>query len=593
MKEIITIQCGSSANYVGAHFWNLLDAAYALRDTTDDASVMFRSSSSGASTAWHPRVVAVDSKGGFGALTAQGFVTSDSERGAAAASLWGGGIEVIEQDAIGMHAFTRHLLARDGGDDDGDAACESQGDEDDDSDSDSSQRKSAQKKFSALQQQMLHAGGSDAGASQSEPPLDAVNMDELSAGLLDDSVRYWSDFQQSVFHERSYCPLHIDHGHNGCSYFGGPGIISSNREQLERIEDSIRWYAEECDGLQGFHFMMDLQTAFGGIACSLLESIDHEYPRRPVLAASMSLHSPPPPSERSQLEAEEHGLEEEEKEECDHLSAALVTAHIASLRMLHVPFSDRCFLPASRPAAFEWNMEPTSLFRNSAVIASAFDVLTSPQRGAATQTFPSPLLAQIVADLQMPYSQPVAFADVQYTSIDAPLHSRIGPLSQRVFDPIDLSPAAYRLPRGFDSDWEGGEQMSAMVSMRGLFPRDLMPVGGVAVTRDTVNHWLLDSMCCDGYHVPRSYNCLQPLCVPAAFPRRLLPASAPGETFGCIARASCGSASTSWIRSYGWLLSGRVMSAVDNARLRQSGMMKDDVQELGENLLAASDRCYD
>jgi hypothetical protein len=65
--------------------------------------------------------------------------------------------------------------------------------------------------------------------------------------------------------------------------------------------------------------------------------------------------------------------------------------------------------------------------------------------------------------------------------------------------------------------------MSAMVSMRGLMPRDLVPVGGVAVTRDTVNHWLLDSMCCDGYHVPRSYNCLQPLCVPAAFPRLLLP----------------------------------------------------------------------
>ena len=170
--------------------------------------------------------------------------------------------------------------------------------------------------------------------------------------------------------------------------------------------------------------------------------------------------------------------------------------------------------------------------------------------------------------------------------------------------------------------------MSAMVSMRGLIPRDLMPVGGVAVTRDTVNHWLLDSMCCDGYHVPRAYNCLQPLCVPAAFPRHILPgalkllhkarhilihyltfaagftlhfvvclmlvpASAPGSTFGCIARASCGSASTSWIRSYGWLLSGRVMSAVDNARMRQGGMMKDDVQELGESLLAASDRCYD
>jgi hypothetical protein len=26
MKEILTIQCGSAANYVGTHFWNLLDA---------------------------------------------------------------------------------------------------------------------------------------------------------------------------------------------------------------------------------------------------------------------------------------------------------------------------------------------------------------------------------------------------------------------------------------------------------------------------------------------------------------------------------------------------------------------------------------
>lgn len=41
------------------------------------------------------------------------------------------------------------------------------------------------------------------------------------------------------------------------------------------------------------------------------------------------------------------------------------------------------------------------------------------------------------------------------------------------------------------------------------------------------------------------------------------------------------------------MLSGRVMTAIDSARLRQGRMMKDDVQELGENLLAASDRCYD
>ena len=147
---------------------------------------------------------------------------------------------------------------------------------------------------------------------------------------------------------------------------------------------------------------------------------------------------------------------------------------------LAITRSDRCFLPSSRPSGFEWGLDPPSLFRslvieltthlasaglicapilitpqrhdrlilcsrcrNSAVIASAFDVLTSPQvrsrfiplllhplssanvvdptwrchffsahppssalmilwqRGAATQTHPSPLLAQIVADLQV------------------------------------------------------------------------------------------------------------------------------------------------------------------------------------------------
>lgn len=249
MKEIITIQCGSAANYVGSHFWNILDAScaplqmhycafldvppcsYALQDTTDDASVMFRASSSGASTGWHPRVVAIDSKAGFGAMTAQGFIVSDSgdaadmacarlnalndrvaARGAAAASLWGGGIEVIEQESVGLHAFTRHMLTchgeddgcdgasdgwgskRDDDDDDADHADHDDGDDDDDGSS--SQRKSAKKKFAALQQQML--GGSESVASSAHAPsqVDAVNMEELNGGLLDESVRYWTDFQQ-------------------------------------------------------------------------------------------------------------------------------------------------------------------------------------------------------------------------------------------------------------------------------------------------------------------------------------------------------------------------------------------------------------
>ncbi len=129
-------------------------------------------------------------------------------RSAAAASLWGGGIEVIEQEAIGMHAFTRHMMTChsedddcDGGDGDGDGDDDDDGDDgdgDSDGDGDGSQRKSAKKKFAALQQQMLGArdGGANAAQQQPQRQVDAVNMEELNGGLLDESVRYWTDFQQ-------------------------------------------------------------------------------------------------------------------------------------------------------------------------------------------------------------------------------------------------------------------------------------------------------------------------------------------------------------------------------------------------------------
>jgi hypothetical protein len=204
-----------------------------------------------------------------------------------------------------MHAFTRHMLASQGGDDEDDVSV---GDEDDydraskrrdaeddgdDSDGDGSQRKSAQKKFAALQQQMLRSGASDAGPSQPEPKahIAAVNMDELTGGLLDGSVRYWSDFQQVVrcslramlaaatagccrrralvsphaerippafllpFEHRSWAQqqqllrrfrhgVQLTHTHctirRACSPYAPPGIASSNRQQLEQVEDSVR-----------------------------------------------------------------------------------------------------------------------------------------------------------------------------------------------------------------------------------------------------------------------------------------------------------------------------------------------------------------
>jgi hypothetical protein len=50
MKEVVTIQCGHYANYVGTHFWNMQDdvvSFYAkhegLADPTVDSNILYRS----------------------------------------------------------------------------------------------------------------------------------------------------------------------------------------------------------------------------------------------------------------------------------------------------------------------------------------------------------------------------------------------------------------------------------------------------------------------------------------------------------------------------------------------------------------------
>ena len=50
--------------------------------------------------------------------------------------------------------------------------------------------------FGALKQQLLHAKRDDSGAAVAPMQEEGVNMEEVTGGLLDESVRYWTDFQQ-------------------------------------------------------------------------------------------------------------------------------------------------------------------------------------------------------------------------------------------------------------------------------------------------------------------------------------------------------------------------------------------------------------
>ncbi|KAJ2082469.1 mtDNA inheritance, partitioning of the mitochondrial organelle [Coemansia sp. RSA 988] len=91
MREVVTLQFGEYANYVGAHYWNLLHAC----EDQDPEHVLFREQNS---RQIQPRALVFDTAGNFGALEqseelqSAGSDSADKER-----ALWSGPTEVHRQ----------------------------------------------------------------------------------------------------------------------------------------------------------------------------------------------------------------------------------------------------------------------------------------------------------------------------------------------------------------------------------------------------------------------------------------------------------------------------------------------------------------
>ena len=50
------------------------------------------------------------------------------------------------------------------------------------------------------------------------------------------------------------------------------------------MEDTLRYFAEECDGIQGFHLLSDWSTGFGALANCIAELIVDEYASKSVIS---------------------------------------------------------------------------------------------------------------------------------------------------------------------------------------------------------------------------------------------------------------------------------------------------------------------
>ena len=164
---------------------------------------------------------------------------------------------------------------------------------------------------------------------------------------------------------------------NSCKPFDVYGLgLEAWRDQVgEDVEDRIRRYAEESDGLQGFQLLADNTDAFGGLASGLVDLLADEYPRQCLLAF------PVQPASHKEYSAKANSTR--------FLNSVLTLGSLANSEAVSLvtPLSldtDTFSLPGMPSREFaNLGYRKELNYHTSAILAAAYDTLTLPWRSAS------------------------------------------------------------------------------------------------------------------------------------------------------------------------------------------------------------------
>ncbi|KAJ6584373.1 mtDNA inheritance protein Dml1 [Mycena capillaripes] len=227
MKEIIYIQAGTQANYIGTHFWNTQESYFTYEDGEDsdiDHGISFREglNPKGEPT-FCPRLLAFDHKAQFGTLS-----QANSLFGMDAALddqiLWSGDPVEYKQEAV---------------------------------------RKSH---YQTIMEELDTNSGAPSSAVQPE------------------NIRYWSDFNRMYYVPRTIqkvpdIPEWEDAEGN---WTGGREVFTRYDEDSGLMEGPLRLFLEECETIQGIQLMHDTST-FGSFMDSFLTAARDDFAKLPLL----------------------------------------------------------------------------------------------------------------------------------------------------------------------------------------------------------------------------------------------------------------------------------------------------------------------
>ncbi|XP_077362151.1 protein misato homolog 1 [Festucalex cinctus] len=342
-REVITLQLGHYANFVGTHWWNLQDASLSydpeMPSGEIQSDVMFREGQTlGGSITYTPRLIAMDLKGSLLTLRQEGSLY-DSGKEMSALS-WDGSLMIHKESPPAKNSFLEDLDKLDRGD------------------------------------ILTEADFSSSSQSQCERTLSVDTVNSQLARVqknyrLEGSVKVWSDFLRIHLHPRTISVIH-QYNHDGeadrLEAFGqGEALLQG--AVLDDLDDKLHFFVEECDYFQGFQVLCDLTDGFAGLGSKVTEMLQDAYGGRGILTYGTAPVSHPNSTPMKDL----YHL----------LNCALGMVHMSNHSSFFCPLTLRggLGLRPSSPISFPYlNYDPSLWYHSSAVLSLALDALTVPYR---------------------------------------------------------------------------------------------------------------------------------------------------------------------------------------------------------------------
>ncbi|KAI0776815.1 tubulin nucleotide-binding domain-like protein [Trametes elegans] len=232
MKEILYVQAGPLANFVGTHFWNAQESYFTYGEDEDPDVFHDRSFREGVTSkgdpTFCPRLIVFDRKSHFGALADELYGnTSDAD-----VAQWEKGVVEYRQDPIPKSDYQTHL--------------------------------------------------------DQEETGEREDRNEAESGAETAKIRYWSDYSRVYYHPRTAqkVPDIPEWERAEGEWSKSKELFQEYEHEHETMENEVRLFVEECDGLQGVQLTGDCGT-FGGFTDAFLTAFRDEYSKVPSLAFSL------------------------------------------------------------------------------------------------------------------------------------------------------------------------------------------------------------------------------------------------------------------------------------------------------------------